>query len=259
MWDMHSKPGLPGDSRSPAGNGTSFQRDPRCATQTLSCCANAGDAPASNLSTNERSRMPRAGLTTLRVVEEAGEVADDLGLDNLTMAAIAPRLGVTVPSLYKHVAGMNALQRLVSIRAKAEIGDVLARATAGKSGSQALAGLAHAYRAWAKKHPGRYATVLRAPDSDDLEDVAVSRDALEIIFAALSSYGLEGDDEINAVRMLRATLHGFVTLELASAFGMPNDVELSFDLLIAGLDLTLSNWPPQLHDARPERGPRSTD
>ncbi len=58
--------------------------------------------------------MPRAGLTTLRVVQEAEEVADEVGLANLTLAAIAPRLGVRIPSLYKHVGGMDDLQRLVA-------------------------------------------------------------------------------------------------------------------------------------------------
>jgi AcrR family transcriptional regulator len=189
--------------------------------------------------------MPRAGLTTLRVVQEAEDVADDCGLENLTLSAVAPRLGVRVPSLYKHVASMDALRRLLEIRAKAEIGDVLARATAGKAGIDALVGLSRAYRAWAKEHPGRYAAVLRAHDSDDIEQRDVTRAGLEIIFAALSSYGLKGDAEINAVRMLRANLHGFVALELAGGFGFPNDVDHSFDLLVGALDQTLSTWPPR--------------
>jgi AcrR family transcriptional regulator len=189
--------------------------------------------------------MPRAGLTTLRVVQEAADVADDCGLENLTLSAIAPRLGVRVPSLYKHVASLDALQRLLEISAKAEISDVLARATAGKAGIDALIALSGAYRAWAKEHPGRYAATLRAHDNDDIEQKDVTRAGLEIIFAALSSYGLTGDDEINAVRMLRANLHGFVALELAGGFGYPNDVDHSFDLLVGALDQALSTWPPR--------------
>ena len=51
--------------------------------------------------------MPRAGLNTDRVVAAAAELADEVGLDQLTLAALAARLGVRQPSLYKHVASIE--------------------------------------------------------------------------------------------------------------------------------------------------------
>ncbi|HJY03666.1 MAG TPA: TetR family transcriptional regulator, partial [Streptosporangiaceae bacterium] len=51
--------------------------------------------------------MPRAGLTEARVVDEAEQMADEVGLSGLTLAALADRLGVRYPSLYKHVDGMD--------------------------------------------------------------------------------------------------------------------------------------------------------
>ena len=72
--------------------------------------------------------MPRAGLNTDRVVAEAMELADEAGLDQLTLAALAVRLGVRQPSLYKHVASLDALQRLISMEGKVEAADVLAQA-----------------------------------------------------------------------------------------------------------------------------------
>ena len=188
--------------------------------------------------------MPRAGLTTLRVVEEAENVADEVGLANLTLAAIAPRLGVRMPSLYKHVAGMDALRRLLSIRAKKELADVFARAAAGKAGAQALTAMFHAARNWARAHPGRYAATVRAPDPADNEDVQASNAILEIALAGLADYRLAGDDAIDAVRALRATLHGFISLEQAGGFGLPTDVDRSFDRVIAALAQTFTAWPP---------------
>lgn len=188
--------------------------------------------------------MPRAGLTTLRVVEEAENVADEVGLTNLTLAAVAPRLGVRMPSLYKHVAGMEALRRLLSIRAKHELADVFARAAAGKAGPQALTAILQAGRAWATAHPGRYAATVRAPDPADNEDVEASNAILRIALAALTGYRLAGDDAIDAVRALRATLHGFITLEQAGGFGLPNDVNRSFDRVTVALAQTFAAWPP---------------
>lgn len=186
--------------------------------------------------------MPRAGLTTARVVQEAEDVADEVGLAQLTLTAIAPRLGVRMPSLYKHVAGMNALQRLVAIEATQELADLFARTAAGKSGADALVAISTACRSWATMHPGRYAATVRAPDKDDVEHTAASTAALQIVLAVLAGYQLAGDDAIDAARVFRATLHGFISLEQAGGFGLPVDVDRSFDRLIAGLAQTLSTW-----------------
>ncbi len=51
--------------------------------------------------------MPRAGLTPDRIISEAATVADEVGLDRLTLAAVAHRCGVSLPGLYKHVSGLR--------------------------------------------------------------------------------------------------------------------------------------------------------
>jgi AcrR family transcriptional regulator len=186
--------------------------------------------------------VPRAGLTTLRVVEEAADVADEIGLPQLTLAAVAGRLGVRLPSLYKHVDGMSALQRLVAIQATTQLGVVLGRAAVGKSGIQAVGAMFHACRTWAKEHPGRYEATVRAPDPDDAEHNAAAESVVRVIFDVLSAYELRGDDVVDAVRALRATLHGFIALEQAGGFGMPVDVNRTFDRIIAGLAETISGW-----------------
>ena len=49
-------------------------------------------------------------------------------------------------------------------------------------------------------------------------------------------YGLDGDDAIHAVRVIRAALHGFVTLETGAGFGIPLDLDESYARLVATLD-----------------------
>ena len=188
--------------------------------------------------------MPRAGLSTARVVEEAEAVADEVGLTRLTLAEVAGRLGVRVPSLYKHVDGMDALVRLVSVRAKSELGDVLARAAVGLSARDALVALCLAYRCWAQDHPGRYATTVTAPAAGDADDLAASTAVVEVVFAVLAGYGLAEDARVDATRTLRSALHGFLVLEDAGGFGLPVDVDRSFDALVAALDRALTTWPP---------------
>jgi AcrR family transcriptional regulator len=184
--------------------------------------------------------MPRAGLSEDRVVEEAELLADEGA--PVTLAALAARLGVQVPSLYKHVAGADALQQLVATRAKNELADVLARASVGKAGPDAVAALAVAYRGWAIAHPGRYATTLRASDPANAAEVEAGSRAVQVMFDALAGYGLVGDDAVDATRIFRSALHGFVTLGAAGGFGMPG-VERTFEQLVSVLQHSLADWP----------------
>jgi hypothetical protein len=183
--------------------------------------------------------VPRAGLSAARVVGEAELIADEGG--PLTLVELARRLGVRVPSLYKHVAGAADLQRHVSVRAKNELADALARVTVGKSGGDAVGALATAYRDWAALHPGRYATTLRAPDPDDAQDVEASARAVQVVFDALAGFGLTGDDAIDATRFVRSTLHGWVALNAAGGFALPG-LDRSVASRVAALRLALGEW-----------------
>jgi AcrR family transcriptional regulator len=189
--------------------------------------------------------MPRAGLTEDRVVAEAELMADEAGLSKVTLAALAERLGVRQPSLYKHIESLAGLHRSVSIRAKKEFADVLARAAVGRSRSDAIQSMSHAYRTWALAHPGRYAALQRAPAKGDKEDEAVSNAIVALFADCLAGYDLRTDDAIDAIRALRSALHGFVSLETGGGFGLPVDIDHSFDRLVSGLVLTIAGWTRQ--------------
>jgi AcrR family transcriptional regulator len=176
------------------------------------------------------------------VIEEAEAVVDEVGVSGLTLATIAARLGVQIPSLYKHVAGMAALQSEIAIRAKNELALVLARASVGRAGDDAILAISQAYRSWAKQHPGRYATTQRATESGSESNMEATRAVLRVVTDAFVAYDLDGDDLIDAIRALRATLHGFIDLELAGGFGLPVDVDRSFDRAVRGLTVALEHW-----------------
>jgi AcrR family transcriptional regulator len=186
--------------------------------------------------------MPRAGLTQTRVLEEAERLADEVGLSQLTLAALAARLGVRQPSLYKHIDGMDGLQRGLAVRAKNELANILARAAIGRERGDAITAIGHAYREWAHEHPGRYAAAQPAPAPDDAEAIAASQAVVSVTTAVLAGYRLRDDDAIDATRALRSALHGFVTLELAGGFGLPVDIDRSYERLVSGLVTALSSW-----------------
>jgi AcrR family transcriptional regulator len=188
--------------------------------------------------------MPRAGLDPEAVIAAAAKLADADGLQALTLARLAGQLGVRAPSLYAHVGGGLAdVRRRLGIRGARELAAAVQVAAAGRSRLDALSAVAHTYRAYARAHPGTYAAMQGAPDADDPEAVLAARELIGVIFAVLDGYGLEGTEAIHAVRVVRAALHGFVSLERDEGFRMPISLEQSYERVIAMLDLGLSKWP----------------
>ncbi|MEA2323460.1 MAG: hypothetical protein QOD81_3310 [Solirubrobacteraceae bacterium] len=179
--------------------------------------------------------MARAGLSTAAVVGAAADIADREGLEGLTLAAIASAVGVRTPSLYNHVQSLDDVRRRLALRGMEELAAVLRDAAVGRAGDDALVAMAHAYRAYAQGHPGRYAAAQRAPDELDAELAAAAGTAVGVLFAILRGYGLEGDDAIHAARAVRSALHGFVSLEAAGGFGLPVELDASFERMVGAL------------------------
>jgi AcrR family transcriptional regulator len=179
--------------------------------------------------------MARAGLDSEVVVRAAAELADAEGLDRLTLAAVAQRLGVRPPSLYAHIAGLADLRVRLAIDACQDLRDALAAAALGRAGGDALRAVADAYRAWARAHPGRYATIAHT-FADDPEAAAAAAGVVEVVFAVMRGYGLEGEDAVHGVRAVRSAMHGFITLEENGGFLMEVDLEQTWARMLAMLD-----------------------
>ncbi len=177
----------------------------------------------------------RVGIDRDAVVHAAAKIADDEGWDALTLARVATKLRVRSPSLYNHVGGLEALRRELKLLVMRELNTALTRATIGKSRDDAVRALAAAYRAFVKRHPGTYAaTMVAAPKNDPAVEAAAGH-LVETCLSVLSGYGLDRRDGIHAIRAMRSAVHGFAALEIAGGFGIPLDVDKSFDWLVASL------------------------
>ncbi|MFJ3531476.1 MULTISPECIES: TetR/AcrR family transcriptional regulator [unclassified Streptomyces] len=190
--------------------------------------------------------MVRAGLTVERVTIAGAELADEVGLDRVTMSQVARRLGVKDASLYTHVRGLDDLRGRIALLAADEKTMRIAEATAGRAGRDALVAFADAWREYAHEHPGRY-TATQTPIEIDPELAAKApgpRRAVELTYGMLRGYGLAEPDLTDAVRLLRSTFHGFVALEAAGGFGHARSPQQSWVRALDALDTLLEHWPP---------------
>ncbi|MEV4628529.1 TetR/AcrR family transcriptional regulator [Micromonospora sp. NPDC049523] len=194
--------------------------------------------------------MPRQGLTTERVSAAAAELADEVGLSRLTVAAVARHFGVTDAALYVHVRSRDTLIEQVAVRAAATFSDELALAVAGRAGKQALVGFADAYRAFAVAHPGQYAaTQLPLPPEVGTRSAGHLR-LIELSYAMLRGYGLDEPALTDAMRFVRSTFHGFASLETVDGFGHPREIDASWSGILDAVHTTLSNWPTSTKEQR---------
>ena len=189
--------------------------------------------------------MPRAGLDPAAVVAAGAALADEVGFANLTMGLLAERLGVRTPSLYKHIAGQDELNRRIAALALAEAADAVGGATQGRSGRDALAAAAHAFRDFVLAHPGRYAATIGVEPTGPDDPIAVEGvRSLGAFRAVLRGYALPPEEMDHALRALRSSFHGFATLQSGHGFQWSADVDESFDWLIDLLDRALATGSP---------------
>lgn len=175
---------------------------------------------------------PRAGLDTNTLVMAAAEIADKDGIEAVTLAALAARLGVRSPSLYNHINGLTDLRTLLAIHGLEQLYSAIYSASRETRGDAAVHAMGRAYLEFAKQRPGLYETTLRAPEQGDAKVEKASDQILSLIIHILSEYELGQEGEIHAVRGLRSLLHGFASLENKGGFGIPLNTSDSFNRLI---------------------------
>jgi AcrR family transcriptional regulator len=171
----------------------------------------------------------KLGLTVEQVVEAAAKIADCDGLDALSLATLASTLGVRSPSLYTHVRGLDGLRRQLALHASGLLVTELAASVDGLAGVDALRAIAEQLRSFAHRHPGLNDSFLPAPAPDeDPELAAALREPVTVVASVLEGMDVDPTTVIPLIRALRASVHGFVDLELRGGFGLPDNINDSF-------------------------------
>ena len=183
--------------------------------------------------------MPRAGLGFEAVLQAAVALADSDGLETLTIAKLASFLGIKAPSLYNHIRSLDGLKDDLTAQGLRSLLDRSRDAMAGVAGRDALEALGYSQRLFAKEHPGLWAaTQLPVAGWGEASQTAANA-YLALVLAVLRGYGATGDTAIHATRFIRASLRGFIDLELGGGFGLPQDIEASFSTLLKMVDAGL--------------------
>jgi AcrR family transcriptional regulator len=179
-------------------------------------------------------RMPAPERTSLEEIVQAGhDILEAAGMTGLTMQAVADRVGVRAPSLYKRVRNRDDLLRLITQATARDLGEQLAAGIAGDP-RQDLAELARAFRAFAHARPMGYRLIFTPmPALDGTAAEALAAATAPVLRVAT---GLAGEEHaLEAARTLTAWANGFLGMELAGAFKLGGDIDEAYEYGIARL------------------------
>ncbi len=161
-----------------------------------------------------------ARITRDQVLTAALALADERGLDQLTMAAVAERLAVTPMALYRHVA--NKADLLDGL-----VGRLLTEFPP-PSGElpwpQRLSVLASNVRVSARRHPSVFPLLLQRPATT--KESRATRDA---VCTALAESGVSEDKVAQMERLVSTAILGFAASEVAGRFSRYSRPQLDAD------------------------------
>ncbi len=160
------------------------------------------------------------GPTRDRITLVAYELLKEKGVAGLSMRALADRLHIKAPSLYKHVVDKDEIIADLQARGLQEFGEAI-----GKAGKSRKA-KALAYRKWALANPHLYEVTVSIPLLRDRIPAGLEDGLTKMIIS------VTGKDHEHA-RAVWAMMHGLVDLEIAGRFPKNADLELTWKRAIA--------------------------
>jgi AcrR family transcriptional regulator len=178
---------------------------------------------------------PTPARTSREAIVGAGRaLLEEGGLEHVTMQAVADRVGVRAPSLYKRLADRSALVAAIAGDALADLGRAVHPALEAADPADAVRMMADRYRAFAHDSPGAYQLIFtRLLPAAQPPVEANMRASADLLILAERLVGRERS--LEAARLLTAFAHGFVSMELAGAFRLRGDVDAAFRFAVGTL------------------------
>lgn len=150
-----------------------------------------------------------ARIDRTQVLAEALALADEHGLESLTMARVAERLGVTPMALYRHVASKaDLLDGLVEL-----LLTEFPPPPPGLGWADRLSKVASNVRASARRHPSVFPLLLQRPATTH-----EARQTRAAVYKALGEAGVPLDRVAQIERLVSTAVLGFAVSEAAGRF-----------------------------------------
>lgn len=175
------------------------------------------------------------------VIQAASDIADEKGLNNLSLKAVAEKLNIRTPSLYNHINCLDELLRAVAHKGMQQMNEQMKQAAIGKTGAVAIKAVSIEYLNYMIEHCGVYETIQWATWHGTEETAAIFDDYLSLLITLIKSCDFNPTHINKILNILTGFIHGYTTLQLRYAFSNPDKVRSdlcdALDVLLSGIQL----------------------
>lgn len=187
-------------------------------TNCISCC---GD-----------EFMSRVGIDKDTIIIRAAQLANEVGIENVTLKILADDLGVKSPSLYNHIGGLEDLKKQIMIYGWKQMEERMIRSAIGVSGYEAIKAGCYAFYHYAIENPGIFNAMLWYNKFQSKDNMEATAGLFPVLFKITASLDISEENCNHIIRTLCGFLEGFSLLVNNGAFGNPISIEESFEISV---------------------------
>lgn len=183
---------------------------------------------------NERKiKMTRIALTQEKIVLATIDLAEKIGLSNVSFPRLAEYFDIKAPSLYNHFKNMEEVRVATAVYVHRILNHELTQSMIAKNPVDALRAYAESYKAFADEYSAVYELINMIRQTKNEELVSLSDENIKLLIRSLENLNLPKDEILNKSRMFRSSLHGFITLsQLGYFINGAATKEESFDYIV---------------------------
>lgn len=183
--------------------------------------------------------MAKAGIYKDTVIKTAVRLANEKGLESLSMKILAEELGIQPPSLYNHIGSLEELKRELMLSGWRELEQRLLRSAAGIGGWEAFRAMCREFYRFAVENRGVFNAMLWYNKYSDSSTMSATEELFTYFYRTMAGLNISREKSEHLMRTIRGFLEGFALLVNNGAFGhsasIDESFEISLDVLIAGM------------------------
>ena len=187
--------------------------------------------------------MARKGLSKEKILVTAIRLIREKGYKEFSMRTLAAQLDIKAASLYYYFENINEILIEIGLQTFVEFNELQERALqSGKTRQEGILALAVAYREFALANPELYKVIMTLPIVGEERIAQIIPELIRPMKQAMALYQIDEEQQMHWQRILRATVTGFVTREVAGFFvALPVDTSESYRLAIMNIIAALES------------------
>ena len=176
--------------------------------------------------------MPRTGLSKEEILNKSIELANQKGINYLSVTTLSNALGIKKPSLYYHAQTVEEVIQWIMIYGWQKVSTEIVEQAEASDPENSIKNYARLFYKFAKANPGVFEAMLwyNKYSSDELKNA--TEGLYDFFFEQTGKMGISKKKVNHLMRTFRAFLEGFILLEVHNSFGNPVSIKESFEITL---------------------------